>query len=308
MINNLKFGNVWKKNFNKLLSRNNSISNNQLEFHSINTGRSLELTECIFDDLLPHSLRSTPIASIGALDNVWIATSMLSRIFETSNNLVVLDEGFPVGVIGGREILRSIIKNPTPYLFHDFMCEDIMDRKFYLDVRKAKLNKILEQMHRTQKSLIIIQNSKQSFSEISIREILEIGALCKTNIKISELPKRNVKIFRREDSVEDLFKTLIQNNDGLLMLENESLFIDYSIILEKLTGDLNYLQSVDDFLELNSSIFKFERPKLIPENLSISDVCKIMLQMKHPYVMTVDRVWTPLDILQSFSDGFVERD
>lgn len=306
MIDNLKFRNVWKKKFYKIL-RNHPGPNNQLQFHSINTGKSLGITECLFDDLLPYSLSSCPISSIDISDNIWIAASMLSRIYETSDNLVVLDEGFPVGVIGGREILKSIIKNPTPYLFYDYLCEDIMNRKFYLDTRKAKLDKILEQMHRIQKPFVIIQNSKQSFSEISIREILEIGALCKTNLKISELPKRKIQVTKREDNVEDLFKNLIQNEEGLLVVENESLFIDYSIVLEKLTGDLNYLQTVEDFLGLNASIFKFESPKLIPENLSISDVCKTMLQMKHPYVMTLERIWTPLDIFYSIGNGLAEK-
>jgi len=87
------------------------------------------------------------------------------------------------------------------------------------------------------------------------------------------------------------------------MLENESLVIDQATILEKINGDLNYLQNVENFLDLNASIFKFVSPKLIPDKLSLSEVCKTMLYMKHPYVMNSNRIWTPYDILSAISSG-----
>ena len=67
-----------------------------------------------------------------------------------------------------------------------------MNRKFYLDTRNIKLEKLFEQMYKTKSEFIILQNSKQSFSSVSIREILEIGALCKTNFDASDLPPQIV--------------------------------------------------------------------------------------------------------------------
>jgi len=179
-----------------------------------------------------------------------------------------------------------------------------MNRGFYLDTREAKLDKILEQMFKTKSEFTILQNSKQSFSAISIREILEVGALCKSNFEISDLHDKKIKIFRRDDTVEDIIKSLIQDNTELLLLENESLFIDSMTIIEKIVGDLNYLKNCNNFLDLNASIFKLEMPKLIPNNLKLSEICQTMLPMKHPYVMTSNRLFTPRSILEILRTGY----
>ncbi len=304
MIDNQKISNTWKKNLNKILSKNFNSKDNQVLFQSINTGKNLELQECLFDDLLPYSLSSSPISSIGNTDNVWIASSMLSRVADTTNNLVVLEKEFPIGIIGAKEILKGLLKNPTPYYFHDILSQEIMNRKFYLDTRNIKLEKLLEQMYKTKSEFIILQNSKQSFSSVSIREILEIGALCKTNFDATDLSSQKVKIFRREDTIEDLIKSLIHENTEVLLLENESLFIDPMTVIEKIAGDLNFLKDCENFLDLSASIFKLERPKLIPEKLSVSEICQIMLHMRHPYIMTSDQLLTPRSILKILNTGF----
>lgn len=301
MINNQKITSAWKKNLNKILNKSSDTKDNQLLFQSINTGKNLELQECLFDDLLPISLSSSPISSIGSIDNVWIACSMLSRVSDTTNNLVVLEKEYPLGIIGAREILRGLLKNPTPYYFHDILAQEIMNRRFYLDTRNARLDKILEQMHKTKSEFTILQNTKHSFSAVSIREILEIGALCKTDFQASDLADRKIKIFRRDDTIEDIIKSLMLDNTEVLLLENESLFIDPMTIIEKIAGDLNYLKDCNDFLGLNASIFKLYQPKLIPEKLSLSEICQTMLYMKHPYIMTSNKLLTPRNIIEILS-------
>ena len=304
MIYNQKINNSWKRNLNKILNKNSNAKENQLQFQSINTGKNLELQECIFEDILPQTLVSSPISTIENTDNIWIACSMLSRISDTTNNLVVLQTDFPLGILGGKEILKGLLNNPTPYYFHDILVEEIMNRKFYLDTRNAKLDKILEQMCKTQNEFTILQNSKQSFSAISIREILEVGALCKSNFEISDLPNKKITVFRRDDTVEDIIKLLIQDNTELLLLENESLIVDSMTIIEKIVGDLKYLKNCNNFLDLNTSIFKLESPKLIPNNLKLSEICQTMLSMKHPYVMTSNHLITPRSILEILSTGY----
>ena len=301
MINNQKITSAWKKNLNKILNKSSDTKDNQLLFQSINTGKNLELQECLFDDLLPISLSSSPISSIRSMDNVWIACSMLSRVSDTTNNLVVLEKEYPLGIIGAREILRDLLKNPTPYYFHDVLAQEIMNRKFYLDTRNARLDKILQQMYKTKNEFTILQNTKHSFSAVSIREILEIGALCKSDFQASDLADPQIKIFRRDDTVEDIIKSLIHDNTEVLLLENESLFIDPMTIIEKIAGDLNYLKNCKNFLDLNASIFKLQQPRLIPEKLSLSEICQTMLYMKHPYIMTSNKLLTPRNILEFLS-------
>ncbi len=304
MIDNQKISNVWKKKLNKILNKSFDSKENQLSFQSINSGKNLELQECHFDEVLPYSLSSSPISSIGNTDNVWIASSMFSRVFDTTNSLVVLEKEFPIGVISAKEILKGLLKNPTPYYFHDILSQEIMNRRFYLDTRKIKLEKILEQMNKTKNEFIILQNSKQSFSSVSIREILEIGALCKTNFDATDLPSQKIKVFRREDTVEDLLKSLIEEKTEILLLENESLFIDPITVIDKIAGDLNFLKDCENLLDLNASIFKLDRPKLIPDKLSVSEICQIMHYMRHPYLMTTNQLLTPRSILQVLNSGF----
>ena len=304
MSNYQGFSNIWKKNLGKILNKNSQSRNTQISFQSINSGKNLELTECLFDDLLPYSLASSPISTVSKTDNLWIVSSMYARLSRTTDNLVVLDDGFPLGIIGGKEILNGILKNPTPYFFNDVLSSEIMNRKFYLDTRVAKLQKLLEQMQKIKRNFAIIQNSKQSFSAISIREILEIGALSKSNIRMSDLEERKIPSIKRDDTVEFLLKSLLREDTDLLLIENESLFIDNNIVIEKIVNDLNYLKDVENFLELNASVFKFASPKLIPEKLTISEVCKLMLYMKHPYVMTSNRIWTPHDVVKIMNLGW----
>ncbi|HXV67112.1 MAG TPA: hypothetical protein VD731_07810 [Nitrosopumilaceae archaeon] len=298
MINNQKITNGWKKNLNKILNKSSTIKDSQLLFQSINTGKKLELQECLFDDLLPVSLSSSLISSIGSTDSVWIACSMLSRVSETTNNLVVIENDYPLGIIGAKEILFNLLKNPTPYYFHDVLSQDIMNRKFYLDTRNARLDKVFEQMYKTKNEFIILQNSKHSFSTVSIREILEIGALCKTDYLASDLEDLKIRIFRRDDTVEEIIKSLVHDNAEILALENESQLIDPLTIIEKIAGDLNYLKDCNNFLELNASIFKLQHPKLIPDKLSFSEICQTMLFMKHPYLITSNKLVTPRNILE----------
>jgi len=304
MIDNQKISNVWKINLNKILNNSLTPKNSQLQFQSIHTGKNLELQECLFDDLLPYSLISSPISSIGGTDNVWIACSMLSRVSDTTNNLVVLEKEYPLGIIGAREILKGLLKNPTLFYFQDIFSHDIMNRGFYLDNRNTKLDKLLKQMSKGKNEFIILQNSKHSFSSFSLREILEIGAICKTNIDASDIPEQKIKIFRRDDTIEDLIKSLIYDNTEVLLLENESLLIDPLTIIEKIAGDLKYLKNCGNFLDLNASIFQLERPKLIPNKLTLSEICQTMLYMKHPYIMTTNKLLSPKSILEFLSKGF----
>ena len=303
MIKKEKIGNYWKNNLTKRLNKNSNSSNFQINFQSIESGKNLLLEECLFDDILPYSLATSPVSSIEANDNLWIASSMLARVSDTTDNLVVIENDFPIGTLSIREILNAILKNPTPYLFHDSKVSQIMNRKFYLDIRKTKLQKLLKQITQSKKSFAIIQNKENDFSSFTFREILEIGALCTTNVKVSDLPDNKIKIFKRDDNIENIIRLLLNDETELLMLENESYLIDHLTILEKITGDLDYLQDIDNFLDLSASTFKLENPKLIPDKLSISEVCKTMLYMKHPFVMTSNRIITPNDILHVLSNG-----
>lgn len=301
-----KLGNFWNPTIKKLNSdfQTNRFFQN-FSFVSVNTGKQIMMKDCLYDDLLPLSVRSSPISTLGGDDNVWIAASMLARISELTDNVVVMEKNFPVGFIGPREIFKGILRYSTSVLFDSNICSEIMNRKFYLDTRKVKLFKIFEQMEKTKRIFTIIQNGRFDFSGISVREILEIGSMCKIDIDASHDLGRKIRTFTRDDEVSKIIKWLAEDENEVLLLEEDSMILDHQLIIEKIVSDLNFLNGVEDFLELNASIFPFQTPKLIPEKLNFSEICKVMLEMKNPYVMTSNRIWTPYDVMEVLKNGAI---
>lgn len=292
----------WKNGFSKVISKNQKVNHNFI-FESIETGNDILLQDCLYDDLLPQSIRSSPISSLSKEDNMWIATSMLNRVSDTTDNIVIMEKEYPAGIISAKEILLGVLKNPTQNFFDKTFSHEVMNRKFYLDTRKAKLSEILSQMNITNRTFAIIQNSKYDFTSISNHEILEIGAMC--NIDDTQELDTNEKVIlcKRDSSVKEVIELLLQDEIELVQLKGESLVIDRQSIIRSLTTSLNFLNNIDDFLELNTTIFQFQAPKLIPENLAFPEICKLMLEMKFPYLISSKRIWTPLDVVEILSKG-----
>ncbi|MEX0861408.1 hypothetical protein [Nitrosopumilus sp.] len=61
-------------------------------------------------ELLPLSFTSTPAVSIRKENEVWVATSMLIHYLEsfTDSLVVTEDKEIPIGIIGGKEIIKNI--------------------------------------------------------------------------------------------------------------------------------------------------------------------------------------------------------
>jgi hypothetical protein len=133
-----------------------------------------------------------------------------------------------------------------------------------------------------------------NFSQFSIRQVLEIGTLCRSDITTSSFAKNHVPTFRRGYKIRDVIEILGQNK--LALLEGEISFVNSDILLEKIK-ELNNSQS-ENLLELSASTFKTITPTLISERLSLADICKIMLNSKYPCVMTSEQVITPYEILE----------
>jgi hypothetical protein len=80
---------------------------------------AMTITKKPLKELLPLSFTNIPAVSIRKENKVWIATGMLSHYLESfTDSLVVTEENEkPVGVIGGIEIIKNILKNPTSDFF-----------------------------------------------------------------------------------------------------------------------------------------------------------------------------------------------
>jgi len=280
-----------KINLGKMLGRNKPKS---LVFQSLLNGEDITLDVCSFEEVLPYSLLSIPISTITPHDNVWIASSMLSRVSDVTNNLVVIEDEFPIGTISAIEIMEGLQKNPTGVFFSENITK-VMNPDFYIDSRTVNIAAILNRMGKSKNPFSIIQNDKTSFSQFSIRQALEIGALCKTDIGASSFDKKNTPRFSRNNTIGEIVEKLKKDQSEFALLEDEFTFVNYDIILEKLK-ELNNTQN-DNLLSLSASTLKTITPTLISDRSSLAEICKIMLNSRHPCVMTQDRIITARDVL-----------
>ena len=131
-----------KINLGKMLGRNKPKS---LVFQSLLNGEDITLDVCSFEEVLPYSLLSIPISTITPHDNVWIASSMLSRVTDVTNNLVVIEDEFPIGTISAIEIMEGLQKNPTGVFFSENITK-VMNPDFYIDSRTVNIAAILNRM------------------------------------------------------------------------------------------------------------------------------------------------------------------
>lgn len=219
---------------------------------------------------------------------------MLSRISDVTNNLVVIEDEFPIGTVSAFEIIDGLQKRPTSEFFSENILK-VMNADFYIDSRTVNITGILNRMSKSKNPFTIIQNDRTNFSQFSIRQVLEIGALCRTSLEASTFKEKTVTSFKRDDTIKDIIEKLKKEENRFIVLEDEFSFVNYEILLEKLK-ELNNTQN-ENLLNLSASTLKTITPTLISDKLSLAEICKIMLNVRHPCVMTSNRIITPYDVL-----------
>ena len=192
------------------------------------------------------------------------------------------------------EIIEGLQKNPTGAFFSENITK-IMNPDFYIDSRTVNLREILTRMGKSKNPFTVIQNDKTSFSQFSMRQVLEIGALCKTGFDTTSFAQKHIVSFKRDETIRDIIEKLKKEQNEFVMLEDEFSFVNYDIILEKLK-ELGNTQN-ENLLNLSASTLRTITPMLISDKLNISEICRIMLNAGHPCVMTSDRLITPYDVL-----------
>jgi hypothetical protein len=90
-------------------------------------------------------------------------------------------------------------------------------------------------------------------------------------------------------------KLMLENKCRKILLEGTNQFINDRIIIETIEK-FDFLLGVDNFLDIPVSVVALENAKVISEDLSISDVSKIMYDMSQPLVIHEDRVISPWDV------------
>src|SRR5574338_1309034 len=108
---------------------------------------------------LPYSLYATPIVSISKKDKVSIAATMLRFFLESfTDQLVVMENKTPCGLVGGFDIIRNILENPT----HDFIqlttVEKIMQSEFLLITKDQQISELIQKWRQSRRAFSIIQS------------------------------------------------------------------------------------------------------------------------------------------------------
>ena len=254
--------------------------------------------ECKIEEILPYSTISSINAIIDKNDKIASITSMLLRFHShLINKIVVIENYKPIGTISDLDILRGLNKNPRFEFFNNSTVEDIIDKDTIIVRSNTKISSLLKELQDKNSEFAIIENDKTGFSVISINKLLQIGLLLDSSIKISNISPKKYPSFKTTDSINEIILRMLDNNTSIAILENSSLFITSQMILEKIQNELKYLQGIDDFMNLKMNDFKLKQFTVVSNNKTISDMCKIMLNIKQPYVMTETHILTPQDVI-----------
>lgn len=260
-----------------------------------------DLNQCTIEEILPHLLVNSSMATIGSKERNWVATSMLVRFLSSyTNNLVVMDSNTPVGMIGSRELLHGIYENPSHSFFSEHFVHELMNQNLDLTSPKTRVYDLLKKMNYLGRDFALIQTTTGEFSTISARRLLEVGILCDTTIKVSDMSSKKIVTFQKEDTIGFLIREMLRNKTDVIVLEHTPQFVTPQIIFEKIS-ELNYLADVDNFLDLTISVLNLKNGRIIPDNITVPELCKIMLSMKNAFVLTQNNVLTPWDLITTLA-------
>jgi len=274
----------------------------------LNLGELLPIYNQTLKYLLPLSLSSTPAVSIRKENKMWTATCMLMHYLESFTDSLVVTEGDekPIGVIGGKEVIENIFENPSSDFFDKTTVEQVMDKNIVIISEKIKLGELLEKWKQTRRAFSIIPNSLGGYSAISGRKLLEIGANCITDVTISELPKKEIITFNRNDTIKDIISLMLQNNTRRLVLKNTNMFISDRLIIQTIAQKFDFFRNIK-LLDLRiAESFNLEEAKKIPTDINLTEVSKIMSTMVHPYIIFQDHIITSWDICIALQSDRIE--
>ncbi len=255
------------------------------------------VSEHTLEYLLSDSLTSSLCVNIDKGMETWVVAGMLVQYLESFTDSVVVRDGYkPIGMIGGKEIIKGVFDDPSYSFFYDNKVEDIMETNLVQVTKHDTLKELLSIWKETGRAFAIIPNELYDYSAISTKKILKIGTRCKTDMTISDIPKKKIITFKKDDTIKDIINSMLENKTRKLLLEDSYLYINDRIIIEKIAEDLKFLVDAYYFLDIPANTFKLGEVKVVSENLTLPELSKIMLDMPYPYVIYQNQVVTPWDI------------
>ncbi len=129
------------------------------------SGSSSTISNQSLGDLLQNSLTSTPCVNVRKTAKVKVGAGMLVQYLETFTDSVVVRDGTnPIGVIGGREIIRGVYKNPSSDFFEMKQIEEITDKRLNVVTADTSLNKLISLWKEVGRAFAVIDMGNDDYS------------------------------------------------------------------------------------------------------------------------------------------------
>ena len=221
---------------------------------------------------------------------------MLVQYLETFTDSVVVRDGTrPIGVIGGREIIQGVYKNPSSDFFEMKQVGDIADNRLNVVTADTSLEELISIWKNAKRAFAIINMGNDDYSVISVKKLLEIGIGNNIESCMSEIPKKKIVTFDNDASFGDVMKLMLENKTRKILLEGTNQFINDRIIIETIEK-FDYLLDNDNFLDIPVSVASLDEAKTVSEDLNLTEISKMMYDMSQPLILHEDRVVSPWDV------------
>lgn len=262
----------------------------------------LLISEKPLSELLGNSLTSTPCVNVGTKARVKVVTGMLVQYLESFTDSVVVREGVtPVGILGGREIIQGVFKNPASEFFEMNFVEDIMDNRLKVITADSSLQELLEVWKSVSRAFAAINVGNDDYSAISAKKILEIGMNFETDFHISQIPKKKTVTFEKDATVGEVMKLMLENKSRKIVQKDSNLFLNDRAIIEAIEN-FDYLLGRDNFLDIPAKVLKFEPARIVSDDLNLAEISQILYDSSHPLVIYEESPITRWDVCLALED------
>jgi len=263
------------------------------------TKSSSTISNSPLSELLQTSLTSIPCVNIRKNAKIKVAAGMLVQYLETfTDSIVVRDNTKPIGIIGGKEIIRGVYKNPSSDFFEMKQVDDVTDHRLNVVTADTTVNKLISLWKEVGRAIAFIDMGHEDYAAISVKKMLEIGINSNSEFHISEIPKKKAITFDKDATLGNVMKLMLENKNRKILFEDTNQFINDRLIIETIEK-FDYLVGTDNFLDIPANVVPLDEAKVVSEDLSLSEISKIMYDMSQPLVIYEGQPITPWDICLS---------
>ena len=165
---------------------------------------------------------------------------LVQQLESFTDSVVVRENDKPIGIVGGKDIIVPLVDNPSSSLFYETKVEDVMETRFLTVTKKSKLEEVINYWKETRRAFAAVPNEFSDYSALSAKKMLEVGTKVKTEISISQLPKKKIGTFDEKNTIGDVLNSMLEINARRLFLADSNRFINDRIILQKITDELKH--------------------------------------------------------------------